>query len=82
MLQFRVIAGRHDEASPRAAWRAFTKRCPDTATVDLILPDLAGIARGKRLTAGAFENTIDAGLTFASSVYGIDASGENVERPG
>ncbi|MGH6900287.1 MAG: glutamine synthetase family protein [Geminicoccaceae bacterium] len=77
-----VIAERHDEVSPRAAWRAFTKRCPDTTTVDLILPDLAGIARGKRLTAAAFESTIDAGMTFASSVYGIDASGENVEASG
>lgn len=77
-----VIAGRYDEATARAAWRAFTKRCPNTATVDLILPDLAGIARGKRLTAAAFENTIDAGLTFASSVYGIDASGENVDASG
>ncbi|MGH6901184.1 MAG: glutamine synthetase family protein, partial [Geminicoccaceae bacterium] len=71
-----------DQVSPRAAWRAFTKRCPDTTTVDLILPDLAGIARGKRLTAAAFESAIDAGMTFASSVYGIDASGENVEASG
>jgi glutamine synthetase len=77
-----VIAERHDVASPRAAWRAFTRRCSDRATVDLILPDLAGIARGKRLTAAAFESTIDAGLTFASSVYGIDASGENVDASG
>jgi len=77
-----VIARRHDELSPRAAWRAFSKRCPGTATVDLILPDLAGIARGKRLTAAAFESTIDAGLTFASSVYGIDAGGKNVDASG
>jgi glutamine synthetase len=77
-----VIAERRDVASPRAAWRAFMRRCPDPATVDLILPDLAGIARGKRLSAGAFESTLDAGLTFASSVYGIDASGENVDASG
>ena len=77
-----MIARRHDELSPRAAWRAFSKRCPGTATVDLILPDLAGIARGKRLTAAAFESTIDAGLTFASSVYGIDAGGKNVDASG
>ena len=74
--------GHHDEAPARAAWRAFTERCPGTATVDLILPDLAGIARGKRLSADAFEKTIEAGLTFASSVYGIDASGENVDASG
>ena len=77
-----MIARRHDELSPRAAWRAFTKRRAGTATVDLILPDLAGIARGKRLTAQAFESAIDAGLTFASSVYGIDAGGKNVDASG
>jgi hypothetical protein len=41
-----VIADPPDEDLPREAWRAFTKRCAGTATVDLILPDLAGIARG------------------------------------
>jgi glutamine synthetase len=74
--------GPDDAARARAAWRAFTERCPVTTTVDLILPDLAGIARGKRLSADAFEKTIDPGMTFASSVYGIDASGENVDASG
>jgi glutamine synthetase len=77
-----VIAERPDEAPSQGAWRAFTRRCPGTTTVDLILPDLAGIARGKRLSADAFEKTINAGPTFASSVYGIDASGENVDASG
>jgi glutamine synthetase len=71
-----------ERPSPRAAWDAFARRCPGTASVDLILPDLAGIARGKRLTAAAFESTIEAGLTFASSVYGIDGTGENVAASG
>jgi glutamine synthetase len=77
-----VIAERPAAARPRETWRAFTERHQSTATVDLILPDLAGIARGKRLTADTFEKAIDGGLTFASSVYGIDSSGENVEASG
>jgi glutamine synthetase len=48
----------------------------------LILPDLAGITRGKRLRADAFEAAIEAGLTFPSSVYGTDASGKNVDASG
>jgi glutamine synthetase len=64
------------------AWRAFKRRHPGTATLDLILPDLAGIARGKRLSAAAFEAAIGPGLTFASSVYGIDAGGVNVDASG
>jgi glutamine synthetase len=77
-----VILERQQRLSPRATWEAFAERCPGTATVDLILPDLAGIARGKRMTAAAFESTIDVGLTFASSVYGIDGTGENVAASG
>jgi glutamine synthetase len=77
-----VIAKRHEKALPQEAWRAFVARSPGTATVDLILPDLAGIARGKRLSADAFEKAIDGGLTFASSVYGLDASGQNVDASG
>jgi glutamine synthetase len=75
----RARAGPDDAAQ---AWRAFKRRHPDTATVDLILPDLAGIARGKRLTAGAFEAAIGPGLTFASSIYGMDSRGENVDASG
>lgn len=77
-----MSAGSTDKATAEQAWRAFKRRHPGTATVDLILPDLAGIARGKRLSAAAFEGAIAAGLTFASSVYGIDAAGVNVEASG
>lgn len=74
--------GPANESSAEQVWRAFKERHPDTAWVDLVLPDLAGIARGKRLSAAAFEATIGTGLTFASSVYGIDARGENVAASG
>jgi glutamine synthetase len=65
-----------------SAWREFLERFPETATVDLILPDLAGIARGKRLTAGAFEAALEGELSFPSSLYGIDATGANVAASG
>jgi glutamine synthetase len=77
-----VSADRTDTTTAATSWRAFTGRCRGVATVDLILPDLAGIARGKRLRADAFEAAIESGLTFASSVYGIDASGNNVDASG
>jgi glutamine synthetase len=77
-----VNPDRNDTTTAETAWRAFKGRCAGIATVDLILPDLAGIARGKRLRADAFEAAIGTGLTFASSVYGIDASGKNVDASG
>jgi glutamine synthetase len=66
----------------REAWRSFLKRFPATATVDLILPDLAGIARGKRLTADAFLAGLEGELSFPISLYGIDATGANVDASG
>ena len=66
----------------RGAWRSFLERFPATTTVDLILPDLAGIARGKRLTADAFAAGLEGELSFPSSLYGIDATGANVAASG
>lgn len=64
------------------AWRRFIAAHPDTATVDLILPDLAGIIRGKRLQASGFAGALESGLTFSSSLYGMDTTGANVAASG
>ena len=63
-----MSADHPDRARAEKAWRALQTRWPGLASVDLILPDLAGIARGKRLSAEAFEGAIATGLTFPSSV--------------
>ena len=76
-----MSAGRTNKATAEQVWRAFKRRHPATATLDIILPDLAGIARGKRLSVGASEGAL-AGLTFASSIYGIDSCGVNVDASG
>jgi glutamine synthetase len=72
------------EASRQAlsAWRAFLERFPATETVDLILPDLVGIARGKRLSAAGFAGRLDGGLSLPGSLYGMDATGANVDASG
>jgi glutamine synthetase len=66
----------------RRAWRSFRRRFPEVETVDLILPDLAGIARGKRLVADAFDAALCGDLGFPSSVYGMDSTGANVAASG
>ena len=69
-----MSAGSTDKATAEQAWRAFKRRHAGTATVDLILPDLAGIARGKRLSAAAFEGAIAAGIDAAlikTERYGV-----------
>jgi glutamine synthetase len=70
-----------DQAAARA-WQAFLERFPETETVDLILPDLVGIARGKRLAAEAFGSALAGGLGFPSSIYGLDTTGANVDASG
>ncbi len=72
-------------SSPEKAsqqWCAFLERFPDTATVDLISPDLVGTARGKRLSTTAFDTSLKTGLGFASTVYALDTTGANVDASG
>lgn len=63
-------------------WQRFVDDHPDTRNVDLILPDLAGVLRGKRVSADAIPALIEGGFTFASSLFGMDATGANVEASG
>ncbi|MGH6919213.1 MAG: glutamine synthetase family protein, partial [Geminicoccaceae bacterium] len=66
----------------RSAWQAFLARFPATVTVDLVLPDLVGIARGKRLTAAGFAGGLEGGLSLPGSLYGMDSTGANVDASG
>jgi glutamine synthetase len=69
------------EADP-AAWQSFLARFPATASVDVILPDLNGVPRGKRLSRAAFEAALQGGLSFATSLYALDTTGSNVDASG
>ena len=70
-----------DEPS-HAAWRTFLGDHPETRSVDLLIPDLSGIARGKRMTAAAFTSSLTSGVSFASTVYALDSTGANVDASG
>jgi len=71
-----------DAAAAGCAWQTFLARHPDTETVDLIIPDLLGIARGKRLTAAGLASALEHGQTFASSIYAMDTTGAIVDASG
>ncbi|WGF89820.1 glutamine synthetase family protein [Marinivivus vitaminiproducens] len=66
----------------QGAWRDYLAVQPDTKAVDLYMPDLTGIVRGKRVTASAFASGLDDGFPFASSLYSLDTTGANVESTG
>lgn len=73
------------DAADRAvqqAWQGFRQQWPETRSVDLVIPDLVGIARGKRLPIDDFEGALKDGLSFPSSVYALDTTGCNVDASG
>jgi len=63
-------------------WPSFLARFPATTSVDVVLPDLNGVPRGKRLSRAAFEATLPGGLSFATSLYALDTTGANVDASG
>lgn len=58
---------------------AFLAEHPLTAAVDLLLPDLNGVLRGKRLPFGALEGALRGELHFPTGLYGLDTTGTNAE---
>ena len=52
------------------------------STVDLLVADLLGVYRGKRIDANALEKTFESGMYLPASVFGIDVNGDTVEETG
>lgn len=58
---------------------SFLNDNPDIEMFNLILCDLNGMARGKRVKRDAIENIVEKGMHIPFSVLALDASGETVE---
>ncbi|GAB3038561.1 glutamine synthetase family protein [Bowmanella dokdonensis] len=58
---------------------SFLVNYPDVEVFDLILSDLNGVARGKRIKRDAIEGVLENGMNIPFSVMALDASGETVE---
>ena len=67
------------EFGPAAAW---LKRHPQVRCVDLLLADLMGIPRGKRITAAELEGVHDSGLLLPGSMFALDVLGGTVQSTG
>src|SRR5919205_350561 len=64
------------------AVRAFLAEHPLTESVDLLLPDLNGVLRGKRLRADQLAGALAGECFFTISLYALDSTGTNVDRSG
>lgn len=55
---------------------------PLTDSVDLLLPDLSGVLRGKRLPPDGVRSALAGGAFFTTTLYSIDTAGANVAESG
>lgn len=62
--------------------RAFLDEHPLVETVEIILPDLVGVARGKRFDVGELAAALRGEAVFSSTLYALDTAGANVDRSG
>ena len=69
-------------AADDGAVAGFLAANPDVTVVDLLLPDLSGILRGKKMPATGLAKLFRDGITLPGSVYGMDVTGATVEATG
>jgi len=60
----------------------FLAENPDLARVDILLPDLTGVMRGKRIAPDQLAGIFEDGAAFPASVFGTDATGDSVAASG
>lgn len=61
---------------------AFRRRHPKARTVDLLIPDVNGVLRGKRVEIDALEKVFSDGVNLPGSVFGADITGDTAEQTG
>jgi glutamine synthetase len=62
--------------------RAWLAQHPQVRYVDLLLPDLMGIPRGKRVTSAELEGMHRTGLMLPASMFALDVLGGTVQATG
>ncbi|MBT8135498.1 MAG: glutamine synthetase family protein [Gammaproteobacteria bacterium] len=62
------------------AMSGFLQQHADLEFIDLLMPDLNGIARGKRLSASDAGKAVSDGILLPRSLYGGDIRGDTVEE--
>ena len=76
---------RHSEEKRTSAFRnevkAYLERHPETQYVDILLNDLNGVFRGKRIPVTSLMK-LDKGCYFPASVFAMDILGNTVEEAG
>lgn len=61
-----------------AGMDAFRAANPDIELIELLIPDMCGMLRGKRLTQDSFDKLADGGVRAPGSLYLLDATGQSI----
>ena len=69
-------------AVPFSSAEAFLAAHPAVRGIDLLLPDMNGILRGKRIEVGDLRTVYDKGMLLPGSMFALDALGGTVEATG
>ena len=67
---------------PTALLDAFLSEHPLVEWVDILMPDLNGIPRGKRMSLPTLRAGLRDGCFFSSTVYAFDVTGANIDAVG
>ncbi|MEX0709109.1 MAG: glutamine synthetase family protein [Woeseia sp.] len=70
--------GSKTRTAPNRELREFLKRFPDTRTIELLVPDLPGVLRGKRIRPAEFEKTWRDGFYMPGGTVLLDTLGNTV----
>lgn len=60
----------------------FRRHYPQARVVDLIIPDVNGVLRGKRVEIDALEKVFSDGVNLPGSLFGADITGDTAEATG
>ncbi len=60
----------------------FLKENPDIAGIDLLITDLNGVIRGKRVAKSALVKVYKNGICLTTSLFALDITGDTVEETG
>ena len=61
---------------------AFLQAHPELQFVDLLIPDMNGIVRGKRVAPSALAKVFDRGIAMPASIFALNIQGTTVEETG
>ncbi|ANG63037.1 gamma-glutamylputrescine synthetase [Marinobacterium aestuarii] len=60
----------------------FLQQNPDMEAIDLLIPDLNGVIRGKRIEREGLEKVYEDGVNMPASLFSLDITGNTVESCG